>query len=120
MFSLNSSLSYYLYSLPTDARKSFDGLCNLVQTGLNRNPMSGEAFVFINRRRDRMKLLRWEPGGFILYYKRLEIGTFELPKRDFTGNTCQVYWPELVMMVEGISLQHIQTRKRYELTAGCS
>jgi transposase len=120
MFSLNSSLSYYLYSQPTDARKSFDGLCNLIQTVFNRNPMSGEVFVFINRRRDRMKLLRWESGGFILYYKRLESGTFELPGRDYSGQTWQIYWPELVMMVEGISLQHIRTRKRFELTTKCS
>lgn len=81
MFSLNSSLSYYLYSRATDMRKSFDGLCNLVQTGLNRNPMSGEVYIFINHRRDRMKLLRWEQGGFILYYKRLESGTFEFPMK---------------------------------------
>lgn len=113
MFSLSSSLSYYLYSQATDIRKSFDGLSNLVQTGLNRNALSGEVFIFINRRRDRMKLLRWEQGGFILYYKRLESGTFELPKKDFTGNTCPVYWPELVMMIEGISLEHIRRRKRY-------
>ncbi len=119
MFSLHSSLSYYLYNEATDIRKSFDGLCTLVQTVLNRNPMSGEVFVFINRRRDRMKLLRWEQGGFALYYKRLESGTFEIPKKDFIGNACQVYWPELVMMVEGISLQYIRKRKRYLSTAEC-
>jgi transposase len=97
-------------------RKSFDGLCNLVQTGLNRNPMSGEVYIFINHRRDRMKLLRWEQGGFILYYKRLESGTFEFPLKISGQESCTIQWPELVMMVEGISLRHIKIRKRYLLT----
>lgn len=97
-------------------RKSFDGLCNLVQTGLKRNPMSGEVYIFINHRRDRMKLLRWEQGGFILYYKRLESGTFEFPLKISSQESCTIQWPELVMMVEGISLRHIQIRKRYLLT----
>jgi len=79
MFSLSSSLRYYLYSHPTDMRKSFDSLCHLVSTVMMRNPLSGEVFIFINRPRNRMKLLRWDNGGFVLYYKRLESGTFELP-----------------------------------------
>jgi len=56
-------------------RKSFDGLSGIVQSQLNRNPTSGEVFIFVNRRRNRVKLLKWEQGGFILYYKRLESGT---------------------------------------------
>jgi len=60
--------------------------------------------------------LHWEYGGFILYYKRLESGTFELPIH-YTGEpSLPVYWPQLMMMVEGISLQYIKTRKRYLLT----
>lgn len=119
MFALSESLRYYLYSQPTDMRKSFDSLCQLVETGMERNPMSGEVFLFINRPRNRMKLLRWEFGGFILYYKRLESGTFELPASVPEGCSTTVHWPELVMMVQGISLQHIRTRKRYLLTEAC-
>jgi transposase len=77
MFALSESLHYYLYNQPTDMRKSFDSLCQLVETGMRRNGMSGEVFLFINRPRNRMKLLRWEYGGFILYYKRLERGTLQ-------------------------------------------
>ena len=91
-------------------RKSFDGLCGLVSAQLGHNPTSGEVFVFINRRRDRIKLLRWERGGFVLYYKRLETGTIELPQNENGGH---LEWPDLVMMVEGISLANIQRRKRY-------
>ena len=100
-------------------RKSFDSLCQLVESGMMRNPLSGEVFVFINRPRNRMKLLRWDHGGFVLYYKRLESGTFELPCGVINNQGMVINWPQLVMMVEGISLQHIRTRKRYLLTSEC-
>jgi transposase len=119
MFSLSSSLRYYLYSEPCDMRKSFDSLCQLVEGGMRRNPLSGEVFLFINRPRNRMKLLRWEYGGFILYYKRLESGTFELPMSLMNTNCIVINYSQLVMMVEGISLQCIRTRKRYLLTEKC-
>lgn len=119
MFALSESLHYFLYGQPTDMRKSFDSLCQLVQTGMGRNPLSGEVYVFINRPRNRMKLLRWEFGGFILYYKRLESGTFELPASVSDGGSTAIHWPELVMMIQGISLRHIRTRKRYLLTETC-
>jgi transposase len=100
-------------------RKSFDSLCQLVETGMRRNPLSGEVFLFINRPRNRMKLLRWEYGGFILYYKRLESGTFELPLSPMNTNCIVINYSQLVMMVEGISLAYIRTRKRYLLTENC-
>jgi transposase len=116
MFSLNGSFDYFLYRQPTDMRKSFDGLCGLVQGRLQRNPMSGEVFIFINRRRDKIKLLRWEPGGFILYYKRLESGTLELPPVDKDTLSCEMTWSQLMMMIEGIPYQNIKKRKRFLLT----
>lgn len=115
MFSLTSSFRYYLYREPTDMRKSFDGLSGLVQDQLNRNPTSGEAFIFINRRRTKVKILRWEQGGFILYYKRLESGTFELPRFNEGVNSCQMSWSSLMLMVEGISVEKSKKRKRYFL-----
>lgn len=94
-------------------RKSFDGLCGLVQNELRRNPMSGEVFIFMGRRRNTVKLLHWEAGGFVLYYKRLERGTFEIPAYDPSANTCQIKWSELMMMIEGISMKQIKLRKRF-------
>jgi transposase len=117
MFGLTAALQYYLYNSPTDMRKSFDGLCNVIQGRMMRNPVSGEVFIFINKRRDLMKILHWEYGGFVLYYKRLESGTFELPLHQSADNSTVVHWPELMMMVEGISLQFVKIRKRYLLTA---
>ena len=76
MFSLGNA-RYYIYREATDMRKSFDGLCGLVSGRLGKSPMSGDVFIFINKSRNRIKLLRWEPGGFVLFYKRLERGTFE-------------------------------------------
>lgn len=113
MFSLSQSDTYYLYRGQTDMRKSFDGLCGLVQRELHRNPMSGEVFIFISRHRNTLKLLHWEKGGFVLYYKRLEQGTFELPHYDPDTNHYLIQWTELMMMVEGISMKHIIHRKRY-------
>ena len=113
MFSLTSSHRYFLYSKPTDMRKSFDGLQGLIEGKLNRKATSGEVYVFINKRRDRVKLLHWESGGFVLYYKRLEKGTFELP--DMKGQGCQIAWSELMMIIEGIRVKTIERRARFAL-----
>lgn len=94
-------------------RKSFDGLCGLVLGKLGQNPMSGDVYIFINKKRDRIKLLRWEPGGFVLFYKRLEKGTFELPVPSKAGLSCPIDYSELVMLVTGISLEHARKRRRF-------
>lgn len=113
MFSLSSALSYFLYRNPVDIRNSFNGLSGIIQNELGRDPLSGEVFIFMNKRRNQVKLLRWEQGGFILYYKRLETGTFELPKQDSDTSACPMQWSTLVMMIEGISMKNIRNRKRY-------
>ena len=77
MFALSSSNKFHLYSHPTDMRKSFDGLCGLVTNDLNQNPSNGSVYIFINKVRNKIKLLHWQSGGFVLYYKSLETGTFE-------------------------------------------
>lgn len=95
-------------------RGSFDSLCGIVRNNLQRNPTSGEVYVFLNRRRNQVKLLHYENGGFVIYYKRLEKGNFENPViRDG-----QLEWPQLVMMIEGVSLKNVTMRKRYLLKKG--
>lgn len=111
MFSLTSSHQFFLYRRATDMRKSFDGLQGLVQSKFKRNPLSGEVFVFINKRRNRIKLLHWESGGFVLYYKRLEKGTLDLPVDS--SDTCRVSWSELMMIIEGISIKNIRRKERF-------
>jgi transposase len=109
MFSLGSSQQYFLYQGHCDMRKSFDGLCGLVTTELKRKATSGEVFIFVNRQRTHIKLLHWEHGGFVLYYKRLESGTFPLPKKQ------QLSWSDLVLMIEGIQVQKSRQFLRYEV-----
>ena len=98
MFSLGAA-RYYLYREPTDMRKGFDGLCGLVNDRLGENPMSGDVFIFLNKQRDRIKLLRWEPGGFVLFFKRLERGTFELPSLQKPDLSQVLDYGELAMIV---------------------
>ena len=93
-------------------RKSFDGLSGLVRNELGRDPLSGEVFVFLNRSRTFIKLLHWESGGFVLYYKRLEQGTFSLP--EIKEQETLLQWPELVLMIEGIQVEKSRKKLRYQ------
>ena len=108
------SARYFLYQQPTDMRKSFDGLCGLVSNKLGQNPTSGDLFIFVNKPRNRIKLLRWETGGFVLFYKRLEQGTFHLPKpQDAKAGKLTIDYSELVMIINGISLEKTRKNKRF-------
>lgn len=114
MFALTAQQSYFLYHQPTDMRKGFNGLSGLVRNELGNNPLSGDVFIFINRRRNRMKLLVWEDSGFVLYYKILEQGTFELPIND-QRTSGQISWRDLVLILEGVVLSSVRKRKRFSL-----
>ncbi|WP_051254378.1 IS66 family insertion sequence element accessory protein TnpB [Arenibacter latericius] len=110
MFSLSSSHRFYLYKQPCDMRKGFQGLSGLVTGKMEKDPISGDVFIFINRRATHIKLLHWESGGFVIYYKRLEKGTFSLPKVLESGT---VSWSQLVMMIEGIKAEKLRHLSRY-------
>jgi len=115
MFSLNESHKYYLCLGSCDMRKGFDALCGVVRSDMGRDPLSGEVFIFMNRPRTTIKLLHWERGGFVVYHKRLESGRFTIPIYDTKTQSYPLGWTELVLMVEGISLDKIYYRKRYEI-----
>ena len=100
---------YFLYRGATDMRKSFSGLGALVRNEMKGKLLSGDVFIFVNRRRDRMKLLCWDRTGFLIWYKRLEEGTFELPK----GSSSELSRSELMLILEGIELRSVRHRKRY-------
>jgi transposase len=112
MFSLGNA-RYYVYREATDMRKSFDGLCGLVSGRLGQSPMSGDVFIFVNKPRNRIKLLRWESGGFVLFYKRLECGTFEIPASKNGNLSSQIDYGELAMIITGISTKNMLKRKRF-------
>lgn len=116
MLSLNSSQRYFLYRKATDMRKQFDGLSGLVNTYFDHQLMSGDVFVFLNRRRDRIKLLMWDQTGFALYYKRLERGTFELPEFS-ESTTLELTATQLHLLLAGVELHSVKYRKRYQKRA---
>jgi len=113
MLGFSSAQRYYLSRAAADMRKSYDGLGGLVRQGLGRDPLSGEVFIFLNRRRTQMKLLVWDRSGFVIWGKRLERGTFELPRSSEAGAGVVLSWEELVLILEGVRLGSVQRRKRY-------
>lgn len=116
MFTLSSSHRFHLYSEPTDMRKSFDGLSGLIQNTLERDPRNGSVFMFINKKRDKLKLLHWQGVGYTLYYKRLESGTFELPEYDINSGSIKIDYAQMIMIIDGLSIENITRRKRYKST----
>ncbi len=113
MFTLSSSSKFHLYSEPTDMRKSFDGLSGIIQNILSENPCSGDVFIFINKKRNKVKLLHWQGISFVLYYKRLEEGTFELPQYDIDSGSITLNYSQIVMLIDGLSIKNIKKRKQY-------
>lgn len=105
----------FLYTQSVDMRKGFDGLSGIVNQEMGANALSGDAYVFVGRRKDRLKLLVWEPSGFVLYYKRLEVGTFRLPDNKQPAVTLSS--AELWALLEGLDVEVKQRRKRYKLSA---
>jgi transposase len=112
MFSITAP-RYFLYTVPTDMRMGFDGLSGLIMSQLGEDPRSGDLFIFVNRPRNRAKMLRWEPGGYVLFYKRLERGTFELPLEEGTGKKQAIEYGQLAMMVTGFSMKYARKRRRF-------
>lgn len=94
-------------------RKGFDGLSGVVRQGLKKDPLSGDAFIFLNRRRTQVKLLLWERDGFSIYHKRLERGTYELPLAP-QGDAVELRSDELMLILQGISLKSVQRRERFD------
>ena len=111
MFALSSFHTYYFYRKACDMRKSFNGLSGLVNNEMGREPTSGDVFIFLNRNRTHLKLLHWEAGGFVLYYKRLEQGSFTPPVFKETSST--ITWSQLVLMVEGLQVKKAHQNLRY-------
>nr|MBD3621139.1 IS66 family insertion sequence element accessory protein TnpB [Sunxiuqinia sp.] len=114
MFSLTPSMRYYLYSYPTDMRRSFYTLSGMVTNQMGRNVQDGDVFIFINRLCTSMKILHMECGGLVIYHMKLESGSFTLPVFDESTNTFQTNWQDLMMMVRGVSADGKVNKKRWE------
>lgn len=104
----------FVYCTPVDMRRSFDGLMAIVQAEFARDVWQGDLFVFINKRRDRVKILWWDEDGLAIFMKRLEQGTYEHPRGDATGSHLQMDRTELGLLLSGIELKSVKRRKRYD------
>ena len=114
MLNLVGHTRIFLYAHAADMRKGFAGLSGIVRGELGADPTDGSLFVFINQRRDRMKLLHFVGGGFWLYYRLLEAGTFEALKAAADTNRIEIDATELSMLLAGVSLaQSSKRRKRF-------
>jgi len=113
MLTFSSQLQIYAYTPATDMRKGFAGLSAIIREEFQADPTDGSLFLFINKRRDRMKLLHFADGGFWLYYRLLEAGTFETLKAT-AADACQLQLDatELSMLLSGVSLAQSGTRRK--------
>ena len=111
MMGLFPSAGIFIATAPVDLRKAFDGLAALVRQSLGHDPLSGSVYVFGNKRKDRIKILFWEPGGYWLCMRRLEQGTFRWPPSDAP---CARYSrEELALLLGGIDLTQTRARRWY-------
>ena len=112
MFSVPASVRVFVATSPVDLRRGFDGLAALTRETLEQDPLSGHLFAFRNRRADRLKILFFASGGYCLFYKRLERGTFRLPQGD--AARLEIDAGELGLLLEGVDLLHVRRRPRWK------
>jgi transposase len=114
MLNFPPAVRIWLATTPTDLRKSFDTLAELVRQHLHDDPFSGHIFVFRNRRSDRVKLLYWDDDGFVIVYKRLEEGCFRFPAASDGQAGVTLRAAELAMLLDGVDWSKVQRSKRYQ------
>ena len=118
MLSLTGSLRVFVCPQAADMRRSFDGLCGMVEQIVQEDPLSGHLFVFRNRNRDRLKILYWDRDGLAIWYKRLEAGTWQLPTdvNVTVDGVCstEITTEELSLLLGGIDLRTVERRRRYQ------
>ena len=113
MLAISSQAKIFLYAQPVDMRKSFDGLFGIVKSDLNRDVRDGGVFMFLNLRRNRIKLMYWDQDGIAIWMKRLEKNCFQRPLRSPDGKHVIIDSAELQSILAGIDLSSIKMRKRY-------
>ena len=114
MLSISPAVRIYLASEPVDMRKGFDGLSAIVENQLDEDVYGGNLFVFVSKRGDRVKILCWDRGGFVMLYKRLERGKFKVPKVGEQCTALELESSQLVMLLDGIDYSRVRTPIRWE------
>lgn len=113
MFFLPDAIKIFFCSRPTDMRMSFNGLFGVVKSFMEKDPMSGQLYVFRNKRGDRVKILFWAGDGFVLWYKLLPKGTFKFPP-VISSSSIELDHATLMLILEGIDLKSVRRQKRYQ------
>ena len=114
MITIPQSVRILIGTTPIDMRKSIDGLMAIVQEELRENAYSGHLFVFVSRRCDRVKILAWDKGGFVLLYKRLEKGQFKLPHMTPETMAVEIDATQLAMLLDGIDFGRVRRPKHWK------
>lgn len=109
----SASTRIWLATQPADMRCGFDRLAELAGTVTEQNPLDGHLFLFRGRHGDRLKILYFDRDGWALWYKRLEEGTFKLPRFDEKARSVELRASELAMLLDGIDLRSVKRVKRY-------
>lgn len=120
MLAVASTTRVYLYMQAVDMRRSYDGLHAIVQANFQRDIQLGDYFMFINRRRDRVKILWWDRDGLAIFMKRLEAGTIQVPRTSSQSKSLVIDHAQLSMLLSGIDVSNIKRRKRFSVQAHVS
>lgn len=115
MFNLDSNCRYFMCQHTVNMRKGIDSLFNLIQSESPLSPMNGDVFVFFSRNFQSVKLLKWDTDGFLLYHKRLERGSFEMPQKNADTGYYELSWETFCFIMSGVSLETVRFRKRYRM-----
>lgn len=113
MIALNPECRYFLYRSPININKSFYSLASIAREQMKVDPLSLAVFIFLNNNRNQLKLLFWQGDGFAIFHKRLEEGTFELPPFLHDQTHVVINYSQLILILQGISLEKVHYRKRY-------
>jgi transposase len=108
MLTLPTSVRVYIAAEPVDLRRGHDGLVAIVRNEWRLNPFDGHLFVFLGRRLDRVKILVWDRNGFVLYYKRLSQGHFNMPKVPADAVRLELDATTLAMLLDGIDVKYVR------------
>ena len=112
MLSLAPSVKIFVAREPVDMRKSFDGLSAVVCDIVNQDPQSGHLFLFINKRRNRAKIIWWEASGYWMLYKRLEHGQFKVfDQADGDAGSFSCTATDMMLLLDGIDLRGAKRRR---------
>ena len=114
MLTLPRSVRIWLAAEPVDMRRGHDGLAVIVHSQWEMDLYSGHLFVFIGKQKDRVKILCWDRGGFVLFYKRLERGVFRIPRVESGSSSVEIDGTALSMLLDGIDLRRVQRPSHWE------